>query len=190
MLDAPREHRRFTLEEYFWLEERSPTRNEFLDGQILTKTGGSLNHNRLINNLMEQLRRGLRGGKCEAFQSDVRLYVKASQLITYPDIVVLCGKTPLMEGRSDTLTDARMILEVLSPSTRHYDRTTKFELYRAVPSLQEYVVVDQDEIRLEQHQRQPGGEWLWKELRQGHLELTSLELRIALSEVFSGVRPG
>lgn len=190
MLESGREPRRFTVEEYLWLEERAQTRNEFLDGHILAMTGGSLNHNRIVNNLVEELRSGLRGGPCEVFQSDVRLYVKRSKLFTYPDILVVCGKTPLMKGRSDTLTDARVVVEVLSPSTETYDRQTKFRLYRGLSSLEEYVVVSQDAVRVERSSRQPSGEWLWKETAtlEGSLELPSLGLEIPLRPIYHAVR--
>lgn len=190
MLDAPREHRRFTLQEYLWLEEGSETRNEFLEGQIYAMTGGSLNHNRLVSNLLEGLRQGLAGGPCEVFHSDVKLYIKRKQLVTYPDLFVVCGKPRLLKGRTDTITDASIVIEVLSPSTRQYDRETKFGLYRGLASLEEYVVVAQDQVLLEQHRRQPGGEWLWREILppQPDLWLASLEVRLSLSSIYQGVR--
>ena len=117
MLVLPLPQRRFTAAEYLRLESDSATRSEFHDGVIYAMTGGSLDHNRIVCNLVHQLRLGLEGSACEVFSSDVRLAVQAHQLFTYPDVMVVCGSPALLEGRNDTLTDAKLIIAVLSPST-------------------------------------------------------------------------
>ncbi|MCE7872235.1 Uma2 family endonuclease [bacterium CPR1] len=184
-----RERRRFTPEEYLQLEETSTCRNEYIGGEIFSMTGGSLDHNRLVGNLFAALKQALRGGPCEVFSSDVRLLVERFTLFTYPDLVVVCGPPRLMADRPDTLTDARVIVEVLSPSTESYDRSEKFRMYRALPSLEEYVLVAQDAVRVERHHRQASGDWLWTELtqREDRLELLSLALAVGVNEIYESV---
>ncbi len=190
MLEIERQRRRFTFEEYLWLEERSETKNEYIDGEIFAMTGGSLNHNRIVGNLFRELSLALEGGSCEVFQSDVRLFVKRARLFTYPDLVVVCGQIPLLEGRTDTITDARLLIEVLSPSTESYDRQAKFQMYRDLASLEEYVLVAQDQVRVERNQRKKRGQWVWTELLslQDQLELRSVSLSIPLQAVYRAVQ--
>ncbi|MCA9792661.1 MAG: Uma2 family endonuclease [Candidatus Eremiobacteraeota bacterium] len=189
MLVLPLPQRRFTAAEYLRLESDSATRSEFHDGVIYAMTGGSLDHNRIVCNLVHQLRLGLEGSACEVFSSDVRLAVQAHQLFTYPDVMVVCGSPALLEGRNDTLTDAKLIIAVLSPSTETYDRDQKFRFYRALPSLEEYVTVAQSSVLVEQHQRQSGGTWL---LREHHslsqsLALQSVGVHIGLEQIYQNL---
>ncbi len=181
-----RERRRFTPEEYLQLEVNSENRSEFYDGEIYLMSGGSLNHNQIVGNLFSVLREALRGTGCRAFQSDVRLLVERHTLFTYPDILVVCDPIRKMPGRSDTLVDARLLIEVLSPSTESYDRGEKFRLYRGLPSLQEYVLVSQDTVRVECHHREAEGDWRWREhLRlEDQLRLESLALSIPLARIY------
>ena len=113
-----RQQRRFTPEEYLLLEERAETRSEYCRGEIFAMSGGTVAHNRIVRNILGLLDTALSPSKCEAFPSDLRLYVEKSQLFTYPDVLVVCGELPYLPGRSDTLTDATLLVEVLSPSTQ------------------------------------------------------------------------
>lgn len=180
-----RERRRFTPEEYLQLEVTSETRSEYCDGEIFVMTGGTVNHNCIVTNVVEGLRAALRGSSCRVFHSD-GLLVERHTLFTYPDILVVCGPLPLLKGRTDILTDARLLLEVLSPSTEAYDRSDKFRMYRALPSLEEYVLISQDRPAVERHQRLPDGEWRWKEWLslEDSLELASLKVSLQLSEIY------
>lgn len=171
------------------LEDRSDIRSEFCDGEIYLMAGGSLNHNRIVSNLVGQLQRGLEGTGCEVFRSDVRLFVEPHALFTYPDVMIVCGEPRLLANRADTLTDARIIIEVLSPTTEEYDRSAKFRMYSALKSLQEYIMLSQDEPRFEGHLRQARGRWLWVEPAriEGALKLQSLEIEIPVEELYRRV---
>ena len=186
-MNSYREHRRFTPDEYLRLEESAEYRSEYIKGEIYAMTGGSLNHNRIVSNLLKSL--PLAGSGCEAFHSDVRLHVEAEGLFTYPDLLVVCGGPRLMAKRQDTLVDATLIAEVLSPGTESYDRGAKFSYYRGLPSLREYVLVAQDEIKVERHFLQPTGDWLWTEYRSREqaLELHSLSLKLPLANLYADV---
>lgn len=184
-----REHRRFSVDEYLSLEESASVRSEFCNGEIFSMSGGSLEHNRLVRNLLGELYIALKGKKCEVLPSDIRLHMPEHQVFTYPDLLVVCGQPRLLKTRRDTVTDATLIVEVLSPSTQDYDRTEKFRIYRSLPSFQEYLLVSQEGIRLEQHSRQAPGQWLMTEhtVPDSDIDLTSIEVRISLRSVYAGV---
>ena len=184
-----REHRRFSVDEYLSLEEQASARSEFCDGEIFSMSGGSLEHNRLVRNLLGELYIALKGKKCEVLPSDIRLYMHEHQVFTYPDLLVVCGQPRLLKSRRDTVTDATLIVEVLSPSTQDYDRTEKFRIYRSLPSFQEYLLLSQDGIRLEQHRRQAPGQWLMTEhtVPDEEVELTSIDVQISLLSIYAGV---
>ncbi len=181
MLTA-RERRRFTPEEYLWLEERSETRNEYLDGEIFPMTGGSLAHAQIASNLIRELGLALKGTPCRVLGSDMRLYVQRSKLFTYPDVMVVCGPAVLLPGRKDTLCDARLIVEVLSPSTESYDRGEKFRLYQKLPSIQEYVLVPQDSRSIESWRRQGPRKWT-----PGEVPFSSIEVEVPIEAIYDGV---
>ncbi len=190
MLDIPRPRRRFTVEEYLLLEERSPeSRSEFYNGEIFAMSGGTLEHNRILNNVARFLSTTLATRGCEAFTSDVRLYVESHGLFTYPDILVICGPPKLLPGRKDTVTDAGLIVEVLSPTTESYDRGAKSNFYRAVPSLQQIILISQDEPRVDTLTRQSPEGWLLRNdsVRQGSLALPAFELELPLSTIYAGM---
>ncbi len=180
------ERRRFTPEEYLMLEERSELKSEYYDGEIFQMTGGTLNHNRIVTNLVTHLKAALRGSSCEVFHTDVRLLVEKSMLFTYPDLMIVCGPPLLMTGRKDTLIDARVIIEVLSPSTQNYDRGAKFKMYGALQSLEEYILVSQDERKAESFLRQQSAEWVQSEVGET-LRLACLDLKMPLDAVYENV---
>jgi Uma2 family endonuclease len=126
-------------------------------------SGGSYRHAVIIARLSRALGNALDGRPCGVTSSDVRVSVTADGLYTYPDIVVVCGEPKFADGRSDTLLNPALVIEVLSTSTEAYDRGFKFAQYRTVESLEEYALVSQTEARAEVFRRQPGGHWLLTE---------------------------
>ncbi|RMD86186.1 MAG: Uma2 family endonuclease, partial [Calditrichaeota bacterium] len=136
----------YTPEEYLALEEAAEYKSEYYKGEIFAMSGASINHNRIVMNLSTELNTALRDTKCEVFMSDMRLWVEAVQLFTYPDIVILCEQPQFYDDRDDTITNPFIIFEVLSESTKNYDRGEKFEFYRSLPSFQEYILVDQYKV--------------------------------------------
>lgn len=177
-----RERRRFTPEEYLWLEERSDMKSELLDGEIFAMTGGSLAHAQIASNLIRELGLALKGTGCRVLGSDMRLSVQRSKLFTYPDVTVVCGPAVLLPGRKDTLCDARVIVEVLSPSTESYDRGEKLRLYQKLPSLQEYVLVPQDSRAIESWRRQGPRKWAPEEA-----PFSSLKVEIPVEALYDGL---
>ncbi|HEY6729258.1 MAG TPA: Uma2 family endonuclease [Polyangiaceae bacterium] len=160
-----------TYEAYLEAESTSPSKHEWLDGIVYAMAGGSLEHSRLAGNLHAALKASLT--KCEVFQSDAMLFVRASQLATYADITVVCGPIESQKvernGRvlGEALVNPTLIVEVLSDSTEEYDRGEKFAHYMKVPSLKEYVLVSQDVARIEVFRKPDRGHWVHEEARAG-----------------------
>src|SRR6185437_13720346 len=146
----------------------------------------SVNHGRIVGNTFAVLHQQLQGGDCEAAILDTRLAVLSHDLITYPDIFVRCGPDQYLDNRRDTLTDATLIIEVLSVSTKNYDRREKVFFYRSLPSFREYLLIAQDRIFVEHHIRQQDGAWLMREYTSlsDEIELTSIGCSLKLDAVY------
>ena len=172
------------MDEYFAVEETSQVKNEYYDGQIFAMAGASLQHNRIAANLVALLRPAVAGRGCEAFGSDLRVQTPGG-LFTYPDVSVVCGEPLLIQGRPDTLTNPLVIIEVLSDATREYDRGQKFALYKEIPSLREYVLVEQKEVLVETF-RLSGRNWEPRSDSDldGALSLESVDMTIPLREIY------
>lgn len=149
-----------TLQQYFTLEETGDRKHEYYRGAAYAMTDASARHNLIVANLIGLLHGQLRGSSCRVFPSDLRLKIEATGLFTYPDLSVICGSIRFHEGRQDTVMNPTVLIEVLSPSTENYDRGKKFEHYRTLESLQEYLVVAQDQVHIEQYIRQDEHRWL------------------------------
>lgn len=178
-----------TPELYLELERQSETRHEYFDGEVFAMSGGSMAHSRLAVNLCFHLSLQLVDRPCEVVNSDMRVKVQATELYTYPDVSVVCGEPLLEDNRQDTLLNPLVIIEVLSPSTEGYDRGVKFDHYRQIPSLMEYVLVSQTEVRVERYLRLPNGEWSLKVATglAAELSLPSLQVSLKLSDVYHKV---
>ncbi len=180
---------RLTLDEYFAIEEKSEIRHEFIDGAMYAMSGGSLRHAAIEVETLSELAVQLRGSPGRAVVADLRLYVPAFDIATYPDIVVRCGPDKTQARRNDTITDATVIVEVLSLSTKNYDRSQKFEYYRSLPSFQEYVLLEQDRMKAEHWARMPDRSWIFREFSAvtDIIELKSIGCRLELQALYRGV---
>jgi Uma2 family endonuclease len=182
--------RRYSLDEYFAVEETSRVKNEYFDGQIYAMAGASLAHNRIAANLLALLRLALAVKGCEAFGSDLRLQTPGG-LFTYPDLSVVCGQPLLIQGRPDTLVNPIFLIEVLSDATREYDRGQKFSLYREIPTLREYMLVEQDKPYIEVFR--PGNSTVWESRGCDNVNqmvaLESIDMTIPLAEIYRFVFP-
>jgi Uma2 family endonuclease len=141
--------RHYTVEDYFAVEDTSPIKHEYYEGEIFAMTGASLRHNRIARNLLTALSSRFGSTDCEAFGSDLRVRTPGG-LLTYPDVTVVCGEIELSNvDRLDTVLNPTVIIEVLSESTRDYDTGEKCRLYCEIPTLLEYITVDQARMRVE-----------------------------------------
>jgi Uma2 family endonuclease len=181
---------RISVDEYLALERRSATKNEYLNGEIFAMTGASRPHNIITGNVFASLHSQLRGRGCEIFTSDMRVRVPAANLYTYPDVVVACGDPRFTDEEIDTLLNPALIVEVLSPSTESYDPGTKFEYYRTLPSLAEYLLLAQDRVHAEHFVKQPNDGWLLTETDRldDVLELPAIGCTLSLRNAYDRVR--
>jgi Uma2 family endonuclease len=180
---------RLSPEEYLARERVATFRSEYYQGDVFAMAGASPDHNRLVCNVLTSLDAQLRGGSCEVFPSDLRLACP-SGLFTYPDVVVVCGDLEFFGDQRDTITNPRLIVEVLSRSTERYDRGTKFWHYREIPSLAEYVLVSHREPRIERFARDPRPGWLLTEAAglEASISLETIHCRLALADVYRDVK--
>jgi len=175
--------------EYLAIERAAEAKSEYYDGEIFAMAGGSYNHNVISGNINAALNQFVQSKPCVTFTSDMRLTVKANGLYTYPDAMVVCGQVEFAEGRNDTLTNSVVIVEVLSKSTRDYDRGFKFEAYRMIESLQDYLLIDQARIHAEYFHKLEDGRWVLIEtnLPEATLTIQALDFTIPISRIYQKV---
>ena len=181
----------YTPEEYLALERGADHRSEYVNGRIYAMAGASRRHNLIALSLGSEIRAALRGRPCEAYVSDMRVKVAATGFYTYPDVVAVCGVPELEDRHGDTLLNPALIIEVLSDSTANYDRGEKFTHYRQMESLREYVLVAQDEVRVQRYLRD-GERWMFAETRDldGVLPLESIGCSVPMREIYARVEIG
>jgi Uma2 family endonuclease len=182
----------WTAEDYLAFERDSDTKHEFIDGQPVAMSGASREHNLLVSAVVSALYTGLRGSPCEVYPSDMRVNVAASGLYTYPDVVVVCEEPVFTDDHVDTLTNPKLLVEVLSESTERYDRGAKFQSYRQLPSFREYLLVSQTEPRIERFLRADDDTWTLTDAygRDAVLVLESIDVELKLAEVYERLNFG
>lgn len=184
-----KEQHSYSPEEYLALEETAEFRSEYHNGQVLPMAGGTPNHNRITVNIGSALSLALAEQDYDIFISDMRLWIPRKGLYTYPDVMVVEGALSFVEERKDTITNPLLIVEVLSDSTKNYDRGEKFEFYRTLASFQEYILVDQYQVHVEHCSKTAHHQWLMTEYEQldAVLSLITVPLQIPLSNIYRKV---
>jgi Uma2 family endonuclease len=178
-----------TPTEYLHWEREQETRHEYYQGEIFAMTGASRAHNLICLNIGAQLHAQTRDRPCEIYLSDMRVQVAATGLYTYPDIVALCEPPQFEDAAVDTLLNPALIVEILSESTEPYDRGIKFTHYRNLASLNHYLLVSQNECRVEHYLRQPDNRWLLSEYRDpsDRIPLADLDCHLTLDRMYERV---
>jgi Uma2 family endonuclease len=176
-------------EEYLRLEAQSPIKHEYVNGEMFAMTGGTLRHNTIALNIAAALRSHLRDTPCRAFINDVRVRVEKAHSYYYPDLLVSCARgAQAMDLSAVTVEDPVLGIEVLSPATEATDRREKLLAYRTLSSLSEYVLISQDDARIEIHRRR--GDIGWEKIEYSGpetVELASVGLQIGMREIYEGV---
>jgi Uma2 family endonuclease len=180
---------RITPDDYLFLERKAETRSEYFDGEMIPMPGVSLQHDRIVINLISELHSQFQDRSGEVHGPDFRIKVARTGSYFYPDVSIVLGEPALEDEHRDTLLNPRVVFEVLSPSTESYDRGPKFAHYRKLESLQEFILVSQTELRVERYLRQQDGNWLYSEVTDptGSLELASVACRVPLSCIYRKV---
>ncbi|MDB9433430.1 Uma2 family endonuclease [Microcystis aeruginosa] len=178
-----------SLEEYRNLETIAEVKHEYHDGEIIEMTGGSINHNSILINLIVLLKLALRGTNYRLQSSDLRLWIPQYNRGLYPDLMIIAGEPLFSDNRNDEILNPCVIIEVLSPSTSGYDRGDKFRYYRSIPQLNQYLLVSQGEILIESYSKTSENNWLLQEYTQarGIISLDSLGISLNLVDIYEGV---
>jgi Uma2 family endonuclease len=179
---------RYSAEEYLALERQAEYKSEFIEGEIVAMAGATRRHNLLSLNTAAELRFQLKGRKCEAYASDMRVRMKNTRY-GYPDVVVVCGEPQFVDDEFDTLLNPTVVVEVLSVSTRLRDKTEKLETYQAMDSVRECLLIEQDKMRVEQYIKQTPKQWLLRifETAEETISLESIGCALSLAEVYAQV---
>lgn len=179
----------YTPEEYLNLETQSETKNEYRNGEIIPMAGGTINHNKIALNFCRKFPLTIDGQDYEVYHADVRLWVPRYNIYTYPDVMVLAGEPIYQENRTDTVINPKLVVEVLSDSTRNYDRAQKFLYYRSIASFQEYILIDQYSFHVEQFSKTENGKWLLTEYEDADDQLTleSVNYTLPLKDIYERV---
>jgi Uma2 family endonuclease len=181
--------RRLTETEYLAIERRAETKSEYCDGEMFAMSGATRKHNLIVSNIIRELSEQLRDGPCEVYPSDMRVKVEKTGLYAYPDIVVVCGEPRFLDDEDDTLLNPTLLVEVLSKSTGAYVRGLKSRRYRKLPSLREYVIIEQGEPLMELYSRSPDGEWKLREATKmtESLALKSIKCKLTVAAAYEKV---
>ena len=178
-----------TAEEYLEAERKATCKHELMNGKIITMTGASLKHNRIVSNLIGSINPFLKGKSCEVFPSDLRINIPTTNSFTYPDLTIVCGKPELLDDEFDNLLNPVVIIEVLSPSTESYDRGNKFFTYQRIPSLKEYILVDSTACNIQTIVKKDDGLWQFDTISDNtsSIIIQSISQTILVSDVYDGV---
>jgi Uma2 family endonuclease len=181
--------RRYSPQEYLALERAAEFKSEYHDGLIYAMSGASREHNLVSINLGRELSSQLKGRPCETYASEMRVFIPSTRRYYYPDISVACDEPSFQDGQFDTLLNPTVVIEILSGSTESFDRGRKFENYREIASLREYVLVSQDRVLVERYTRTEAG-WVLSDANRldDLLRLDSIGCTIPLREIYDRVK--
>jgi Uma2 family endonuclease len=176
--------------EYLDAERKALDKHEYYRGEIFAMSGASLEHNLISVNCIANLKQKLKGKKCRPFGSDLRIHIPKNSLYTYPDISIVCGDVKTTDDHFDTATNPVVIIEILSSSTRDYDKGGKFTLYRDIDSLQEYILIDSEKIMVEKFIRNADNSWQLTEYKniEQSFWINSVDIELQLQDVYEDVQ--
>ena len=183
------QQKNYTPTEYLNFEINSQQRHEYINGEIIPMTGGTPNHNQISLNFSAALNFSLKSQSYRVFVADQRLWIPNKSIYTYPDVMVTSGDLQLQTGRKDTILNPLIIAEVLSNSTRNYDKDEKFAAYRTIPTFQEYLLIDQYTMQVEQYYKTAQKQWIFSEYNEASetISLNSISFQITMTDIYNKV---
>jgi Uma2 family endonuclease len=178
-----------SIEEYLEMENASMEKHEYYKGEIFAMSGAKVPHNTIVGNFFIALGQKLKGKSCKPYGSDQRIHIQSNTLFTYPDISIICGEIITLNNDDYNVLNPTVIVEVLSNSTKNYDRGEKFKLYRDIPTLREYILVDSETIHIEVFRLNENNHWELEEYdaAENFLSVKAIDEKIALSEIYEGL---
>lgn len=174
-------------EEYLAIERRAEYKSEYVDGVMYAMAGGSERHNLIAGNLITELNVQLRAAPCRVYPSDLKVRVPNSKRFFYPDVSVVCGETQFADDEKDVVLNPVLVVEVLSESTAAFDRGKKFQSYQQIESLEEYLLVSQDEFVVEHYLRQEDSHWLYTKVSglDNAITLPNMKCQLSLKDMYN-----
>lgn len=182
--------RRYTVEEYLEMEKPSTVKHEYYQGEIFAMSGAGLSHNEIFSNIFGELTIRLKGKPCRPYGSDMRMNIPENTLFTYPDISIYCNGLMHSDVDEETFILPTVIIEILSPSTKNYDRGKKFNLYKDISSLKEYIMIDSESVSVEAYYVNAEKNWMLNEHKEisDTLTFVSMGFDVALSDIYNYVK--
>jgi len=180
----------YTIEEYLEMERASNVKHEYYQGEIFAMAGANPRHNWIFTNVFGELCAQLKDDPCRPYGSDMRMHIPENTLFTYPDISIYCGDPTTIDQDEDTVIQPTIIIEILSKSTRDYDRGTKFNLYRDIPTLKEYMLIDTEKIGVEVFRINAHNQWELQESKtlQQTAQLPTVGVSLSMQNIYKGTR--
>ena len=184
------QQRYYTPEEYLELEETAEYKSEYIDRQIIPIAGGTINHNQIALNLSTELNFAFKKQNYRVFMGDVRLWITQKPTYIYPDVMILAGEPEFFNNRKDIILNPQIIVEVLSKSTKGYDCEDKFQAYRNISTFQEYLLIDQTRIHVDQFSKTGKKQWTLREYDEEDeaIALVSVPFQISLQDLYNKVK--
>ena len=178
---------RYTEDEYFAFEQDSFGRWEYIRGEIRAMAGGTDDHNTVLGNIGGTLRNALSGRECRVYFAEMKVHT-GDNVNTFPDVMVVCGPRQYHKGRKDIVTNPVLVVEVLSESTQDYDRGEKFDHYKTIPTLMDYLIVFPDKPLAQLYSRQED-HWNLREMagRENEFALPSVQVSLALADIYAQI---
>ena len=178
---------RYTIEEYLQMERASDVKHEYYQGEIFAMAGVKPRHNIISSNLIAELHLRLKRSPCFPYGSDMRIHIPENTLFTYPDISIICGEIKAFDKDQDTALQPVILIEILSKTTRNYDRGVKFKLYRDIPTLKEYMLVDSENICVEIFRKNEHNHWELEEYKnlQEIVTLPAIGVSVSMEDIYA-----
>ncbi len=176
-------------EEYFDLEETAEYKSEYYHGEIFAMTGAYVEHNLIAMNTGSALHVALRNSDCVVFPPDIKVRVDEARHYTYPDVTVVCGDIEYAGNRDDVISNPLVIMEILSESSKDYDRGSKFTAYRKIESLKDYILIDQYERHVEYYSKIEKNKWILEEYKapDDTIKIKSINVELSLKDIYHGI---
>ncbi len=181
---------KISIEAYLEMENASLEKHEYYKGEIFAMSGAKVPHNKIFKNLLGNLFIKLKGKKCQPYGSDARVHIQSNTLFTYPDISIVCGEVLTLNNDEYNVLNPTVIIEILSPSTKNYDRGEKFKLYRDITTLKEYILVDSESIHVEVFRLNEKNHWELEEYNDANsnLFIKTINENLLIAEIYEGVK--
>ena len=181
---------KISIKEYLEIENSATEKHEYYKGEIFAMSGAKVAHVIMSDNILTVLKQKLKGKSCKPYGSDLRIHIEANTLFTYPDISIICGEIITLNDDDYNVLNPSVIIEVLSPSTKNYDRGEKFKLYRDIPTLKEYILADSESIHLEVFRLNENNHWELQEYNSVDdlLYVKVIDEKISLSEIYEEIK--